>query len=83
MNYHDPKGYVASWVIDKLNNEDILGKTSFVIKLSDNINKIIEDECQEYLIPKEDIKISVRYSSNYKDLETKLIVTKGEKKGWG
>ena len=43
-------------------------KTSFVIKLSDNINKIIEDECQEYLIPKEDIKISVRYSSGQTEI---------------
>lgn len=43
-------------------------ETKFIIKISDNIEKIVEDECQEYLIPKEDIKISIRYSSGQTEI---------------
>ena len=32
-------------------------EAKFIIKISDNIEKMVKDECQEYLIPKEDIKI--------------------------
>ena len=43
-------------------------KTTFVIKVADNLNKIIEDDCYEYQIPKEDIKISIRYSSGQTEI---------------
>ena len=54
--------------------------TSFIIKITDNIEKLILDECHEYQIPKENIKISVRYSSgqteiyNLSDIEDNILV---------
>lgn len=35
-------------------------KVNFSIKITDDIKKIIDDECSEYLIPKEDIRIALR-----------------------
>ncbi len=55
-------------------------KTSFIIKLSDNLKKQNKDNCNEYQIPREDIKISVRYSSgdteiyNLSDIDDEILV---------
>ena len=35
-------------------------KVNYVIKINDDIKTMIEDECTEYQIPKQDIRISVR-----------------------
>lgn len=35
-------------------------KVSFSIKITDDIKTLIEDNCSEYQIPKEDIKIAIR-----------------------
>lgn len=51
-----------SYSISITNNltEDV----NYVIKVSDDLEIIEEDECQEFLIPKDDIRISVKANRN-------------------
>lgn len=54
-------------------------KANFKIQITDDIKAVVEDECSEYQIPKEDIRISVRVDNgeteiyNLSDLEDNII----------
>lgn len=56
-------------------------KATFQIKIADDIKKVVEDECSEYQIPQEDIRISVRVDNgetniyNLSDLENGILVS--------
>lgn len=45
-------------------------KVSFIIKINDDVKEIIDDKCSEYLIPREDIKVAIRFSNNTTEIYT-------------
>ena len=51
-----------SYMISIKNN--LTEKVDYKIKVIDDLEKIVEDECEEKIIPKEDIRISVKVKKN-------------------
>ncbi len=51
-----------SYMISIKNN--LTEKVDYKIKIIDDLEKIVEDECEEKIIPKEDIRISVKVKKN-------------------
>ena len=47
-----------AYLISLKNN--LTEKVGYQIKIVDDLEKIVNDECEEYLIPKEDIRISIK-----------------------